>query len=298
MCDIWKRDATVEFGARELRPQLAAIERLGVEWVVLTGGEPLMNPGLFELCAELRLRRIRITLLSSGLLLSRYAEQIADHVDEVIVSLDGPAEIHNRIRSVASAYERLAEGVAALRLLKPRLPVAARSTVQRLNCAHLVRTMRAAHDLKLDSISFLAADTHSEAFDHLFPVTGSEGVALRGEDLPVLDGQLEELIASGECDGFVRESPEKLRRIARHFRSGLGLAEPVSPPCNAPWHSAVVEADGTVRPCFFHKPIGKISPDVPLDTVLNGPEALAFRSALDVESNPVCRRCVCSLKVR
>jgi hypothetical protein len=32
-----------------------------------------------------------------------------------------------------------------------------------------------------------------------------------------------------------------------------------------------------------------------LREVLNGPEAISFRSSLDVSTNTVCRRCVCSL---
>ena len=94
--------------------------------------------------------------------------------------------------------------------------------------------------------------------------------------------------------GFIRESPEKLRRIVHHFRAHLGQAEPVAPRCNAPWVSAVVETDGAVRPCFFHEPIGNLM-DQSLGEALNGPQAQAFRASLNVAENPVCRRCVCSL---
>ena len=93
---------------------------------------------------------------------------------------------------------------------------------------------------------------------------------------------------------FIQESPEKLRRIVRHFRSALGEMEPVAPRCNAPWVSAVVEADGTVRPCFFHPPIGNFH-ERPLDEILNSNAALRFRAGLDIESNDICRKCVCSL---
>jgi hypothetical protein len=30
---------------------------------------------------------------------------------------------------------------------------------------------------------------------------------------------------------------------------------------------------------------------------VNSPQALRFRAALDVATNPVCRRCVCSLHI-
>ena len=94
--------------------------------------------------------------------------------------------------------------------------------------------------------------------------------------------------------GFIQESPEKMRRIVRHFRSALGEVEAVAPRCNAPWVSAVVESDGTVRPCFFHPPIGNFY-ERPLDQIVNGEAALRFRASLDMERNQICRRCVCSL---
>ncbi len=80
------------------------------------------------------------------------------------------------------------------------------------------------------------------------------------------------------------------------FRAHLGLEPHVAPRCNAPWVSAVLEANGDVRPCFFHPPIGNTA-SATLAEVLNGPQAIAFREALEVPANPICRRCVCSLYV-
>jgi radical SAM protein with 4Fe4S-binding SPASM domain len=59
----------------------------------------------------------------------------------------------------------------------------------------------------------------------------------------------------------------------------------------------VVETDGTVRPCFFHPPIGNIH-HASLEEVVNGHQALAFRSRLDIPNNAICERCVCSLNYR
>ena len=56
----------------------------------------------------------------------------------------------------------------------------------------------------------------------------------------------------------------------------------------------VVEADGTVRPCFFHRALGNIR-EKPLLAILNSEQALNFRERLDIASDPICRRCVCSL---
>jgi hypothetical protein len=64
--------------------------------------------------------------------------------------------------------------------------------------------------------------------------------------------------------------------------------------CNAPWVSAVWEAGGDVRPCFFHPPIGNTAAAT-VEEIVNGPAAVAFRERLSVVDDPICRRCVCSL---
>jgi MoaA/NifB/PqqE/SkfB family radical SAM enzyme len=292
MCDIWKTTDAREISAAELQRHLADIERLQVEWVVFSGGEPLMHSDLFALAGMIRQRGIRATILSTGLLLERYAAQIVANIDDVIVSLDGPPEIHNRIRQTAGAFEHLAAGVRAIHQRNPDYPISARSTVQALNASCLRATAQAARSIGLRSISFLAADLSSTAFNRPQPWP-EERRASVAPDLPLLEAELDALIAS-ELAAFVVESPDKLRRIAAHFRARLGLEPFTAPRCNAPWVSAVVEPSGDVRPCFFHPPIGNTAEGTLLQ-VLNSPRAVAFRSGLQVAEDPTCRQCVCSL---
>ncbi len=288
MCDIWKRDAVQEITRPQLDAQLENIEQLGVECVVFTGGEALMHSDLHGLCVPLRQRGIRLTLLSSGLLLERRAAQIIEDFDDLIVSLDGPAPVHDRIRRVDRAFDRLRAGVEHIAALRPEFPIAARCTVQRENAAALVDTWRIAHELGLNSISYLAADLSPDTFNR------RPGAAPDIAPNPAfLAAEIDRLIATGECGGYIVESPAKLRRIVRHFR---GQFE--SPACNAPWVSAVVEADGAVRPCFFQPPVGRLASGTTLRDIVNGPQAIAFRQQLDIATNPICQRCVCSLNRR
>jgi Fe-coproporphyrin III synthase len=296
MCDIWKDPNTAEIGTADLERHLADIERLSVQWVVLSGGEPLMHSDLFRFCSLLRKRRIRITLLSTGLLLERNAASIVETIDDVIVSLDGPPAIHDRIRRVPKAFETMKRGIEAILRLRPAFSISARSTVQRENYGFLRETARAAEQLGLRSISFLAADLTSDAFNRPQPWSPNHRaqIALTESEIVLLENEIERLAAEWEGTCFIAESPEKLRRIALHYRAHLNLCEPVAPQCNAPWVSAVVEANGVVRPCFFHPPIGRLNGSS-LPDVVNSPEARNFRRGLDVATNPICRRCVCSL---
>jgi MoaA/NifB/PqqE/SkfB family radical SAM enzyme len=236
---------------------------------------------------------MRITLLSTGLLLGRDAARIVGTMDEVIVSLDGPREIHDDIRRVPGAFHRLADGVRAIHSLMPEYPVSARCTVHAHNAAHLRTTVAAARAMGLRSISFLAADLDSTAFDRpmAWPDTRKAAIA---PDLTALEREMEALLAEYPADGFIVEPPAKLRRIVSHFRAYYGLESHIAPRCNAPWVSAVWEAGGDVRPCFFHPPIGNTGNGT-LAQIVNGPAAIAFRENLNVAENPICRRCVCSL---
>ena len=296
MCDIWKVDTAEEISASELEGHLADLLKLRVEWIVFSGGEPLMHSDLFRLADLVRRHGIRTTLLSTGLLLGRYSRRLVESIHDVIVSLDGPPPLHDSIRRVSGGFNLLAEGVRSLRAARPGYPVAARSTVQRANYSRLRETVATARELHLQSISFLAADVASTAFNRPlgWPVDRQAAIAPALDELPALEAEIDALIREEEGRGFVLESPAKLRRILRHFRAHHGLEDPESPRCNAPWVSAVLESDGTVRPCFFHPSIGNARIDG-LAGAVNGPRAVEFRSSLRVEENPVCRRCVCSL---
>jgi MoaA/NifB/PqqE/SkfB family radical SAM enzyme len=292
MCDIWKTGEHREFTAEQLASQMDAIERLQVRWVVFTGGEPLMHSNLFALTHLLRDRGIRVTILSTGLLFDRFARQIAQHTDSAIVSLDGPPEIHDRIRRVPGAFERIAEGVRAIHAVSPRFEIAGRCTVQKTNHAALIDTACAARSMGLASVSFLPADLTSTAFNRAEPwdqIRQSE-VALGAAEIDVLERQIKQLAD----DPFVIDSPRHLDRIVRHFRAQLGIQPFEAPRCNAPWVSAVMGIDGSVRPCFFHPPVGSVASQA-LDHALNATQAQEFRASLDIASNPTCQRCVCSL---
>jgi Fe-coproporphyrin III synthase len=300
MCDIWKTTEAQEISIHDLKRQLESIERLHVQWVVFSGGEALMHSNLWSLIDLLRERQIRITLLSSGLLLGRHAASLVKLVDDVIISLDGPSAIHNSIRGVPGAFEITAAGIASILERNPNFRISGRCTVQRSNFRHLQETVDAARGLHLDSISFLAADVDSTAFARPagWSTEKKAAVGLESMEIAALESEIEGLISGGECGNFICESPAKLRRIARHFRAVLNEIPPAAPACNAPWKSAVIEADGDVRPCFFHKPIGNLNSGKPLRQILNSPEAVAFRDSLNVATDPICQKCVCSLNWR
>jgi MoaA/NifB/PqqE/SkfB family radical SAM enzyme len=302
MCDIWKANGERrQLSRADIAAQIDTLRTLGVQRVVLSGGEALMHPNLWMLCELLAEIPLKITLLSTGLLLKRHAPDVVRRVDDVVVSLDGSAAVHDQIRGVRGAFERLAAGVGELQALAPGFPVRARCVLQRHNFRDLSNVVDAARGLHMDQISFLAADVSSEAFNRPRPWDAGriDDVALSADEVGEFERIVEQVIldhADSFRSGFIAESPEKLRRLPRYYRALNGGGEFPATVCNAPWVSAVVEADGTVRPCFFHRALGNIH-EQPLADILNSADAVDFRRHLDVQRDPICRKCVCTLNL-
>ena len=302
MCDIWQREGGKELDLVDFAHHRESIKAMGVKHIVLTGGEPLMHRNFEILCRTLKECGVQITLLTTGLLLAKRAKIAAEFVDEVIISLDGPQEVHDQVRRVKGAFRLIGDGVSAVRLHAPALPIRGRSTVQKSNHHLLRKTVEGAKWLGLSSISFLAADLTSQAFNRelIWPGERQNQISLMPGEIHALEEEIGQLVIENDDDfqsKYIVESPAKLMRIARRFREQLGEMPPVAPRCNAPWVSAVMEIDGSVRPCFFHPSIGSTKLQT-LGQVINSDEALKFRASLDVAENAICQRCVCSLNYK
>jgi MoaA/NifB/PqqE/SkfB family radical SAM enzyme/SAM-dependent methyltransferase len=288
-CQIWQGPAS---------PSLTLDERLrvvddalsaGLEEALLTGGEPLLSPDLWPVADRLRAGGVRLMLATNGMLLGRHASDVARRFDEVYVSIDGPnAAVHDAQRGVA-AFSRVAEGIAALRAAAPALPVIARCVLHAGSIDAFPETIQAARDLGCHHVSFLPLDAASDAF-------GAQAAA-RLALVPSADqvARFEAAVASleragGLTDGFVSETAGKLARFARHLRASGGTGSYERPACDAPWWSSVVDADGSLRPCFFHAPVGNARDGF---SVLRA--GAGYRQALAGirSANGTCDRCVC-----
>jgi MoaA/NifB/PqqE/SkfB family radical SAM enzyme len=278
---------------------MQAIRRLHVGRVMLTGGEPLLHGNLWRFCERLRGEGIRLTLATTGLLIERIAAEISRLIDEVVISVDGSARVHDEIRRTPGGFEKIGRGIAALRGQRSTPRLIARSVVQKANFLALPETITAIRDLAVDRLSFLAADVTSPAFNRPEPWTPErqQEITLSREELPAFAAAIDR-VAESCADafefGFVQGGLKSLRRIHGYYAALVGVRAFPEVRCNAPWVSAVLEIDGRVRPCFF-QPAYDGGAGSDLGDVINSDQAIAFRRGLDVQTNPTCRRCVCSL---
>ncbi|HXK60765.1 MAG TPA: radical SAM protein [Acidobacteriota bacterium] len=297
MCDIWKADKNgVEISPVHLQSYVNDIRDLHVRKVVISGGEPLKQSNLWPFCRALRQEGVKVVLCSTGLLVERNAAEITSSCDQLTVPLHGSPAVHDRIMQRTGCAEMLATGVRTVLRCRPDFPVFGRSVVQKFNCDELQNVVRFGVEMGLRAVSFLGADVTSTAFNRPIPWDEPKiaQVALSHSDLCKLSRSIETLLTdfSREFEsGFILNSPSQLWDIFRYYKALLGQGEFPPIRCRAPWKSAVIEADQSVRPCFFQPSYGKVG-DQSLLAVLNSKTAVRFRRELKVTRNEICQRCV------
>lgn len=302
MCDIWKGNQQLkQLTERDVEKLTASLRQLGTKHVVFSGGEAILHENFFKFCEILKKSALRITLLSTGLTLKKNTGPLLKWVNEIIVSLDGDEATHDQIRNIPGAYRKMSEGIQSIKTIAPAFPISFRTVIHRLNFRKWPAIIESAKTLGVDSISFLPADVSSHAFNRelLWTDQKQHEILLDEKELDALEEVIEFIIEnySGLIrNGFIAESADKLRKIHSYYAAFYGRNDFPWKKCNAPWVSAVVEADGTVRPCFFHEAYGKLNGN-DLSEIINLESAIQFRRSLDVENNETCRKCVCYLNL-
>ncbi|HRI23734.1 MAG TPA: radical SAM protein [Ferruginibacter sp.] len=302
MCDIWKGNQDLkQLSEADVLDLLTTLKNLGTRQVLMSGGEALLNPNFFRFCEILKTENIKISLLSTGLTLKKNAENLVKWVDDIIVSLDGDGATHDLIRNIPGAFHKMTEGIKAIRLLKPSFRITGRTVIHRLNYASWPQIIESAKHIGLDQISFLPADVSSHAFNRevLWSEKRQHEVLPEEKELDELKRVIDYLFTNNKHDfdrRFIAESREKIHNIWSYYAAFYGYNSFPYKKCNAPWVSVVVEADGTVRPCFFHEAMGNIN-HTSLEKIINSQSAIEFRKNLDMEKNETCKKCVCYLNL-
>jgi heme b synthase len=133
-----------------LMDQIAEVTR---PVLILSGGEPLYRPDIFDLGAYGRARGFRMALATNGTLVDEQtARRIADTgFSRVAVSLDGAlAATHDRFRGIPGAHAAALRGIRLLRA--QGVSVQVNSTIARHNVAELPAMLELALSLGADAL--------------------------------------------------------------------------------------------------------------------------------------------------
>jgi MoaA/NifB/PqqE/SkfB family radical SAM enzyme len=116
MCDCWERSRS-RHDISHFKTVLASVLACRPKSIRFTGGEPLLFrelPQLVKMAAE---SGARVSVISNGRLLPRKVQQLAEHgCDEIVLSLDGVGETHDRIRNTPRLFGRILASISEINL--------------------------------------------------------------------------------------------------------------------------------------------------------------------------------------
>jgi MoaA/NifB/PqqE/SkfB family radical SAM enzyme len=288
--------------------------------ISLFGGEPLLYPDILPLIREIKSRGLTCSIITNGWRLEELAGELVEAgVDSIMVSIDGPPDVHDRIRGQAGSFARAAAGVKAVARLRDRLGAAVPMLlgilpVTELNLEDVAPALDALQKLPLDTVNvglrwFVSKDTgaaYEKVMSETFGVSGSswKGFEFDGAEFAVTKGrQLSELVAllkglrrrrfldsarGRPWISFVPDVPsgnvpDYFADAGKTFGHGL---------CPVAWYFAQVEPDGEVCFCgdFPDYFIGNAR-KTPFREIWTGERARLFREKLAREPLPICSRC-------
>lgn len=173
---------------------------LGLSWVKLTGGEPLLHPQISKILDLIRTENLRLTVETNGVLCTPELSQkmAACKNSFVAVSLDGAnSETHEWVRGVKGCFENTLQGIRNLAQagFKPQIIM----SIMRNNKDQMEPLVHLAESLGAGSVKFNIVQ----------PVARGEKMHQAGETL-----SLEELVELGH---WVENTLSASSRLSIHY---------------------------------------------------------------------------------
>jgi len=130
-------DYTMELGTEQAFKVLDDLKEAGCFSLILSGGEPLFRPDLFEIAKRAKSLGFFLTLSTNGTMIG---EEEADRIqsagfDYVGVSLDGIGDTHDRFRGVKGSFDKAVEGIK--RCSERGMRTGVRFTLTKMNAGNL-----------------------------------------------------------------------------------------------------------------------------------------------------------------
>jgi radical SAM protein with 4Fe4S-binding SPASM domain len=300
-CNIWRlnpnltRGEVLELSLQEIRKIFLSYR--GFEIIGITGGEPFLRedlPQIVDVLAQTQRRLKTLFITTNGQLSSRIKVAVKRILENhgnlkvtVLVSVDGPSELHDEVRGVLGAYEKALKTIshlAGLRRFFSNLSLGTVTVCSPFNIQAFAEVLEEVKSLKSE---FTLEPSFCVWFQgHLYKNLGS---------------------LYREVDGFRKALTKFIPSIKSTVKNGgavshgrrifydlldLWLRDPIhqAVPCEAAKIRFFLDPYGDIYPCtIFNFPMGNLREyDYDFNKVFRSPIRWEARKLIKREACPVC----------
>ena len=249
--------------------------------LILTGGEPLLRPDIFEIASHADAQGFMVVMGSGGNLIDDAVagKLVASGVKGVGISIDSlNSEAHDRFRGVPGAFEQTLKGIEALK--RAGMDFQIQTTVSTANVEEVPRLIEFAHDLGATAFNlfFLVCTGRGEEMTDISPEQYEKTL----QYLYGVHGKYPDMMVRAKC--------------APHFKRVAYQADPESPllkgyvgGCRAGTNYCRISPEGEVTPCPYMSPsAGNVKKTSFAEIWINSPLFAGLRSP---QYNGKCEDC-------
>jgi MoaA/NifB/PqqE/SkfB family radical SAM enzyme len=162
-----------ELSTNQIKEIILLLFKRGTRVIRFTGGEPLLRPDLEELISLNNKLGIWTTVATNGVLVPSHIRTLK-LVDNVVISIDGPEDVHDALRG-AGSYRKAVEACDAL--FEEKIPISISTVLTSLNSQSIESVLALAARFKAKAFfqpatsSVLFGDPSNPVFpaDHEYP---------------------------------------------------------------------------------------------------------------------------------
>ena len=284
---------------------------------VLSGGEPLLYSRLNDLLTLCGQNRIKVHLQTNGYLLDRFHAMIVSNVFAVVVSLDGPPEIHDSVSGVKDLFrtacrniKNIVENKVKTRASLPIIRI--RYTISQYNSAQIKPFIKAIRNEFKSTGANIVFNSEEEGLNPMSPenifvgfggtwiVPEHAGMAYAAVMKSALDCDVTDFWRHYDVDTTTLDTAQIKKDL-----SGVSQFSDVAEEffgnydntfgrrfCSSPFNWLHVMPDGEAYPCVAlpDYSLGNIS-GASFTDVWHGSAINSFRKMLAEGLLPVCNRC-------
>jgi radical SAM protein with 4Fe4S-binding SPASM domain len=244
-----------ELGKATIKKLIKEATLMGVQYLILIGGEPFLDPGIYEIITYAKLCGMRgVTVVTNGTL---FTEPVVGKIfecklDNLSISIDAASEeVVAQIRG-ENVLQKIIDNVTMLNRMKERnklvLPnIVCVCTIMGQNVHELMDVVGLCRKLKIPRIIFqpvVRDNTDQNRIDF------SSEVFIPEHKFALLDNAIDSLIeykrSSRDNYDFVANSIPHLKLIKRYFRRAL---KPQELPCYSGFNRIQVVQEGKIYFC-------------------------------------------------